>query len=234
MMTATVGPGAQDILIVEPEPTLARFMQNYLQKFGFTTATCARGDDAVTHIHQQGPRLVILSTRLPGLNGMEVCRRVRETYDGAILMLTTLPCLATEVQGLELGADDIVGKPVVPRALLARVRSLLRRVDRTSTEHVRRIGPLQVNQRLRTVQVGGEPVRLTITELEVLWLLCKSPGEVVTRHQLYSLVLGIKYDGLDRGMDVHISRLRSKLDKYDLGALAIRSVRGEGYVLAQQ
>lgn len=237
MMAATVtAPAvefAEDILIVEPEPKLARFLQSYLQQHGFSTATCARGEDAIIRIFQQMPRLIILNVMLPGLDGMEVCRRVRETYDGAILMLTEGPCTATEVQGLELGADDIVGKPVVPVALLARIRSLLRRVSRVPAEHACRIGPLQINRRSRTVHVSGVCVRLTTTELDVLWLLCKTPGQVVTRYQLYRRVLGVEYDGLDRGMDVHMSRIRSKLDKSDLAPLTIRSVRGEGYVLAE-
>ena len=226
------------ILIVEDDQKLSGLLTSYLIEHGFRAASEGRGDRAVERILNEAPDIVILDLMLPGLDGTDVCRMVRDRFDGGILMLTAKRSDVDEVLGLELGADDYVAKPVYPRTLLARIRSVLRRTRRASVDALPvntlqlTIGALKVAYTPRTVTIGEAAVHLTSTEFEVLWVLAKRAGEAVDRIELYREGLHSEYDGLDRGLDVHISRLRHKLVAAGLEASAIRAVRGVGYVLA--
>ncbi len=221
------------LLIVEDDEALAQLLSEYLGKNGFDCDVIHRGDTAVDRILATMPELVVLDLMLPGLEGVEVCRQVRDRYRGAILMLTARKDTVDEVVGLEIGADDYVTKPVYPRVLLARIRSLLRRLEPRPNElTTRRVaGPLSLDRGRREARLGEQPIRLTGIEFDLLWMLAETPGEVISRERLYGEVLGTEWDGLDRGVDIHVSRVRQKLVALGLAAAAIKSVRGAGYLL---
>jgi two-component system, OmpR family, response regulator RstA len=223
------------VYIVEDDERLAALISEYLSENGFRTEIIGRGDTAIERIEASPPQLVILDLMLPGCDGLEVCKAVRGEFRGGILMLTARKGDVDEILGLELGADDYVTKPVAPRVLLARMKTLLRRLEPRGDESppaLRTIGPLSLDRRLRDVSVRGERLLLTSIEFDILWILAGAPGEVFSREQLYREILGAAYDGLDRGMDIHLSRIRRKLERAGLEGSAIRSVRGEGYLLA--
>ena len=191
-------------------------------------------------IIEMQPDLVILDLMLPGMNGLDVCRQVRDAYVGAILMLTASQSEADHVAGLELGADDFVTKPIEPRVLLARVRTQLRRLQIgraplvCASDGVFDVGPLRVNVLSRSVQVDGNRVSLTSMEFDILAILAKEAGTVVKRDDLYTRVIGTEYDGIDRGLDVHVSRIRRKLQNARFDTTRLKSVRSVGYLLAIQ
>ena len=226
------------LLLVEDDDKLAALLLEYLGLHGFDLERVASGDAGIVRIPEMQPDLVILDLMLPGVNGLEVCRRVRHRYRGAILMLTASQSDADHVAGLEIGADDFVTKPIEPRILLARIRAQLRRLSggRGSTEQsvdgVLRIGQLLVDIGSRDVSVAERPVALTTMEFDVLAMLARQAGTVVGRADLYANVLGIEYDGLDRGIDVHISRIRRKLQRSGFDTSRLKAVRGVGYLLA--
>ena len=225
------------ILIVEDDARLAALLQEYLASNGFDVDVESRGDRAVERIRKEAPAVVVLDLMLPGCSGFEVCRLARQTYDKGLLILTASKAEVDHAVGLEIGADDFVVKPVEPRILLARIRSLLRR-----TRHVMAsvapsditVGALNVSRFAREARVGACVLPLTPIEFDVLWLLARRAGEIVTRDELYQQVRGVPFDGLDRGMDVHVSRLRHKLLAGGLETTALKSVRGMGYLLVKR
>jgi DNA-binding response OmpR family regulator len=228
---------ANRVLIVEDDDQLAELLVEYLGQHGFDLARESTGDAGAERIVEMQPDLVVLDLMLPGLGGLDVCRQVRDRYGGAILMLTASQSEADHVAGLELGADDFVTKPIEPRVLLARIRAQLRRTGarRAANEDettVIDVGPLQVDIASRRVSVEGRAVPLTTMEFDVLLLLAREAGTVVARDLLYEKVAGTHYDGLDRGMDVHVSRLRRKLQQAGFDSSRLKSVRGVGYLLA--
>lgn len=226
------------LLIIEDDDQLAKLLVEYLRPHGFALSRVATGDEGVARILETRPDLVVLDLMLPGLNGLDVCREVRSRYQGAILMLTASQSDTDHVAGLELGADDFVTKPIEPRVLLARIRTLLRRLrgegapDRSDANGILLVGPLRIDTRAREVHVEEQPVPLTGTEFDVLLMLAVHAGSVVEREALYEEVLGTRYDGIDRGMDVHVSRIRRKLQELGFDPTRLKSVRGVGYMLA--
>jgi DNA-binding response OmpR family regulator len=226
------------LLIVEDDDELAKLLVEYLGQHGFELSRVASGLDGIEKILDSKPDLVILDLMLPGIDGLDVCRQVRESYSGAILMLTASQSEADHVAGLELGADDFVTKPIEPRVLLARIRTQLRRLRvGRATKHenssgILTVGPLQVDISSRDVHVEGKLVPLTTMEFDVLLMLAKDAGNVVKREDLYTDVMGTTFDGIDRGMDVHISRIRRKLQHSGFDPSRLKSVRGAGYLLA--
>lgn len=228
------------LLIVEDDDQLAELLIEYLGQQGFELSRVASGDVAAEKILKTRPDLVILDLMLPGANGLDVCREVRDSYSGSILMLTASQSEADHVAGLELGADDFVNKPIEPRVLLARIRAQLRRLnggwDSKSDDEggILRVGSLQVDIASRDVSVEGELVPLTTMEFDVLLRLALEAGSVVKRDDLYAQVMGIEYDGIDRGMDVHVSRIRRKLQRAGFDSSRLKSVRGVGYLLASR
>lgn len=228
------------LLIVEDDEQLAELLLEYLGRQGFELSRLASGDVAAETILKTKPDLVILDLMLPGANGLDVCREVRDSYSGSILMLTASQSEADHVAGLELGADDFVNKPIEPRVLLARIRAQLRRLnggwDSKSDDDggILRVGSLQVDIASRDVSVEGELVPLTTMEFDVLLRLALEAGSVVKRDDLYAQVMGIEYDGIDRGMDVHVSRIRRKLQRAGFDSSRLKSVRGVGYLLASR
>ena len=228
------------LLLVEDDEALADLMQEYLSMNLFEISRVASGEAGVEAIFETQPHLVILDLMLPGMNGLDVCRQVRDAYSGAILMLTASQSEADHVAGLELGADDFVTKPIEPRVLLARIRTQLRRlrIDRaprnSAQNEVLDIGPLQVDLASRSAHIDGKEVALTTTEFDILAMLVKNAGSVVKRSELYTRVLGTEYNGIDRGLDVHVSRIRRKVQRAGFDTSRLKSVRAVGYLLAKR
>jgi DNA-binding response OmpR family regulator len=222
------------ILIVEDDEELAGLLEEFLIGHGFSIVSERRGDRAVERIMAERPALVLLDVMLPGMSGFDVCRSLRPQYTGGILMLTASKAEVDQAVGLELGADDYVVKPFEPR----RIRSLLRRLDgsviATAMPRDVTLGNLAVSSQSREARVDGNLVILTAAEFDVLWLLARRAGEVISREELYQQIRGIPYDGLDRGMDVHVSRLRHKLEAGGYDAAALKSIRGMGYLLVKR
>jgi len=226
----------QSILIVEDDQRLADLLTEYLTSSGFRVGHVARGDIASARILSDLPDLVVLDLMLPGLNGVGVLQAIRPRYTGPVLMLTAQRDDIEQVGGLEAGADDYVVKPCKPRVLLARIRALLRRAGEGAeragpSDDALQLGLLTVDRGRREVRVDGTAVQLTSSEFEVAWSLASRCGSVVSREQLFLEVRGVSYDGLDRTIDVHVSRLRRKLTRAGLEEPRIVGVRGEGYQL---
>ena len=225
------------VLIVEDDLRLAALLVDYLASHGFDVTLERDGEAAIDAILSSEPDVVVLDLMLPRATGFEVCRRVREPFRGAILMLTASKTESDHVTGLDLGADDFVTKPIDPRILLARVRSLVRRVgrdkDRQGPRNRIALGALVIDRELRLVKVGGVPIELTGAEFGILWLLIDNAGYPVSREAMHTKALGTRWIALDRGLDAHVSRRRRKLQSVGFNEAAIQSVRGEGYRLVR-
>ncbi|MCK5813189.1 MAG: response regulator [Cocleimonas sp.] len=222
------------ILLVEDDRKLSAVICEYLQQQGLSMETEYRGDTAIERILTLQPDLVILDLMLPGLDGLEVCRQVRHSYTQPILMLTAKDEDFDQVVGLELGADDYVIKPVQPRVLLARIRTLLRRAtpaisieQHSSLLHFDR---LEIDNEAREVRLDQHLVELTTQEYEMLYLLARHAGKVLNRNAIFEALSGIEYDGLDRSVDIRISRLRKLLELNPAKPTGIKTVRGQGYL----
>jgi DNA-binding response OmpR family regulator len=225
----------QHILLVEDDKRLIQLIRDYLEKQGFKVTTTERGDTAIPLITRALPDLVILDLMLPGKDGMTVCREVRHLYNGPILMLTAREEDTDQVAGLEMGADDYVKKPVEPRVLLARIRALLRRFSPhaspvTEDEATLTFGKLEICRTSRRVNLDGSPVELTSGEFDLLFLLAESAGTTQERAPLFRILRGREYDGLDRSVDVSVSRLRKKLGDSSSKPYRIKTVWGQGYL----
>jgi len=221
------------ILLVEDDAPLASMVAEFLAPYGFDVSIEGRGDAAVDRIARQNPDAVVLDVNLPGLDGFSICRSVRPRYRGAIIMLTARGEEVDEVLGLEAGADDYMAKPVRPRALLTRLRIHLRRAtpeEQASPPIV--IGSLVVDAARRNAELHDTPLDLTTAEFDLLYLLAQHPGKTLGRNDIYLEIHGMKYDGLDRSIDLRISRLRKKLGDDPAKPQRIKSVRGVGYMLS--
>jgi DNA-binding response OmpR family regulator len=232
--TASSTEGSR-ILLVEDDAPLAALISDYLGQHGFQVEIESRGDMAPRRIVERRPDLVILDVMLPGTNGMDICRQVRPHFANPILMLTARADDFDQVVGLELGADDYVKKPVQPRVLLARVRALLRRTEALASSDPDEpvelaFGALQVSRASRRVVLDNVPVELTTAQFELLWLMARNAGKILSRETLFSSLRGTDYDGLDRSIDIAMSRLRQKLGDSGNPPARIKTVRGQGYL----
>jgi two-component system, OmpR family, alkaline phosphatase synthesis response regulator PhoP len=219
--------GAQTILVVEDEQAIASFVAAYLKKDGFGVRMTGSGREALSLIASEAPALVVLDLMLPDLDGMEVCRRIRQTSTLPVLMLTARDDDLDKIAGLEVGADDYLTKPFNPRELVARVRAILRRSgDRTRPEAgVLRHGEVLLDAGRRECHVGESEIRLAPKEFDLLWELLDHRGFVLTRDQLLERVWGYTFAGDTRTVDVHVRQLRRKLGD----ASPIVTVWGIGY-----
>ncbi|MGE0451178.1 MAG: response regulator transcription factor [Vicinamibacterales bacterium] len=202
------------ILVVEDDPDIADLIRRYLQKAGFEVDVRPSGRDALTAIATSPPDLLVLDLMLPHMNGLEICRAVRQTEKTAMIPIIMVTARAEEserIAGLELGADDYLAKPFSPGELVARVRALLRRSARGSATSAVTYGPLVVDATQHTVTSGGAPVTLTAKEFLLLQYLLQNRGRVLSRDLLLTDVWGYKYTGGTRTVDVHVRRLREKL-----------------------
>lgn len=228
-------------MLVEDDTMLCGLIRDFLGKHGYRVSTVENGLEAVERIITEQPDLVILDVMLPGLSGMEVCKQIRTSYQGMILMQTALDDDIDQMMGLELGADDYVVKQVQPRLLLSRIKALLRRATdgqnlpaEPSNSNINlsvNQGKLEVNFVHRTVSINNSPVALSTAEYELLLMLAQSPGVAVNRDDIIRKLKGYEYDGLDRSIDRRISRLRKKLKDDPQAPSLIKTVRGIGYQL---
>lgn len=227
------------ILLVEDDERLAELTAEYLRKNDFEVAIEGHGDHAEARILAEKPDLVMLDVMLPGKDGFEVCRAVRPHYAGVILMLTARDEDFDQILGLELGADDYIAKPVQPRLLLARIKALLRRAPVTgssvsaSDDDALAFGQFRISQATRTAHLGTETIDLTTAEFDLLWLLARHAGNILSRDDLLLQLRGIGFDGLDRSIDARISRLRKKLGDDPDNPTRIKTVRGKGYLFSR-
>jgi DNA-binding response OmpR family regulator len=228
-------PDSIRILLIEDDVPLASLISEYLRGHDFQVEVELRGDRGAQRIVRERPDLVILDVLLPGLNGMDVCRQVREQFAGLILMLTARDDDIDQIIGLELGADDYVKKPVEPRLLLARIRALLRRADQPASSDSKRLtfGAFSIDEAARRVTLNGASVDLTTLEFDLLWTLASAAGTVLTREVIFANLRGIEYDGLDRSIDLCISRLRAKLNDSTNPPTKIKTVRSKGYLFVR-
>ncbi|MEZ9231352.1 winged helix-turn-helix domain-containing protein [Vibrio amylolyticus] len=223
-----------NLVLVEDDLELAELIRDFLQNYEFTIEIVTDGITAVNIILSTQPDLVVLDVMLPGQSGMDVCRAIRPSYHGMILMQTALDDDIDQMMGLELGADDYIVKKVKPRLLLSRIRALLRRQERNSAEgnkDILRLGPLLINLQHRTVSLNQAFIKLTTSEFELLYLLARHVGNVVSRDDIAQHIRGFEYDGLDRSIDRRISRLRRSLHDDPNEPELIKTVRGVGYQL---
>jgi len=226
---------AIDILLVEDDLRLADLTAEYFEQNGLTVATESRGDRAIAKFRETSPRVVLLDLMLPGMDGLEVCRELRQQYDGPILIFTAKDSDIDQVIGLEAGADDYVAKPCDPMVLLARTRALLRRIDKQAAagDHASDIvlGGLRVSIASQQVWLDGEPIELTTQEFELLSLLARQAGHVLSRKEIFRATRGIEYDGMDRSIDGRVSKLRKKLGDSATHPTRIKTVWAKGYLL---
>jgi two-component system response regulator RstA len=231
-----VNASSVDILLIEDDIRLAELTATYLEQNGLRVASEPRGDRALERFARERPRLVLLDLLLPGKDGLSICRELRRAYEVPILILTAKDTDIDHVIGLEAGADDYVMKPVDPMVLLARVRALLRRAEKSGGPVNERkpdlmLGALRISETSREVWLGGNPVPLTTQEFELLSLLAHRAGELVSRDEVFRSMRGIDYDGLDRSIDGRVSKLRRKLGDDAAAPTRIKTVWGKGYLL---
>jgi two-component system alkaline phosphatase synthesis response regulator PhoP len=230
------GVGATRVLVVDDEANLVELVQGYLERDGYDVLTAGDGPTALALTRDERPDLIVLDLMLPGIDGLEVCRRVRQFSDAYILMLTARAEEVDKIVGLSVGADDYLTKPFSPRELVARVQAMLRR-PRSSTAEPdppapRHLGDLIIDTARFEVRKRGEPVSLTARELSLLATLAAHPGHVFTRAQLLEKVWGSElYD--DHVVDVNIGNLRRKLEDDPARPRWVQTVRGVGYRLAE-
>ncbi|HVA30305.1 MAG TPA: response regulator transcription factor [Gaiellaceae bacterium] len=226
-MVGTAATGGV-LLLVEDDDSIGRLVKAYLeQQDGWRVVWLRSGEEAVGELRRHAVRLVILDIGLPGIDGFEVCRRMRAHSKVPIVMLTARDEEPDRVAGLELGADDYVSKPFSPRELAARIKAILRRVEYRDDAEVLSANEIILRRDSRDVTVSGSLIELTGKEFDLLACFLEHPGIVLSREKLLDLVWGMTYPGGTRTVDVHVAQLRRKLGEPD----TIRTVRGAGYKL---
>lgn len=222
------------VLVVEDEQSFSDVLGYMLRKEGFEVALAATGPDGLAEFDRSGADVVLLDLMLPGLSGLEVCRQLRQRSDVPVIMLTAKDAEVDKVVGLEIGADDYVTKPFSGRELVARIRAVLRRRGAEPDEPspgVLEAGPVRMDVDRHVVTVSGAPVALPLKEFELLEVLMRNAGRVLTRGQLIDRVWGSDYFGDTKTLDVHIKRIRVRIADDAAGPRLLQTVRGLGYRL---
>ena len=222
------------VLVVDDEPKIAQLARDYLEHAGFTVLLAGDGLSAVQATNARNPDLVVLDLGLPGIDGLEVMKRIRAAGSTPIVVLTARDTELDKLLGLELGADDYVTKPFSPRELVARVRAVLRRAERTTAPRDRvTVGDLVLDiPRLRTM-VGGRSIDLTPTEFSIVATMARDPGRVFTRSQLLDAVHGVAFEAYERAIDAHVKNIRRKLEPDPARPRYLVTVYGVGYRIAE-
>ncbi len=216
------------VLLIEDEAEIAELLRLYLEREGFRLVHAATGEDGLQRMEERQPRVVLLDLGLPGMDGTEVCKRIRAGSDVPVIMLTARDSEVDKIVGLEIGADDYVTKPFSPRELVARVKAVLRRIDeRPDTPRTIEVEGFAIDSgRREVVAPAGARVRPTAREFDLLWYLAEHRGLVLSRGQILEAVWGYDYFGETRTVDVHVRQLRKKID-----GIPIETVWGVGYRL---
>jgi len=225
------------ILVIDDDTELCSLVSEYLEPEGFQIETAFDGARGLERALSGDHLLVVLDVMLPGLNGFDVLRRLRETSHIPVLLLTARGEAVDRIVGLEIGADDYLPKPFNPRELVARIRAILRRTqsgDKASEPipEVVRVGDIELDPATRTVLQNGKALDLTSVEFNLLHVLLREAGRVVTREHLVDEVLSRKFSPFDRSIDMHVSKVRKKLGDSESGPDHIKTVRGVGYIFA--
>jgi len=213
------------VRLIEDEEAIAALVRAYLERDGYKVVWARSGGDGLAELPRHAVRMIVLDIGLPDMDGFEVCRQVRSRSSVPILMLTARDDEIDRVAGLEVGADDYVGKPFSPRELVARIKAILRRTDGEGPQERLVLGDVELNSAAREVRVAGRSVDLRAKEFDLLAFLMENRGVVVSRDTLLDRVWGMEYAGGSRTVDVHVAQLRSKLGRPSL----IRTIRGAGY-----
>jgi two-component system, OmpR family, response regulator ResD len=223
--------GSGKVLVVEDEPMVAEVVGRYLRRDGYEVLTAGDGAAALDAVDRHSPDLIVLDVMLPGIDGIEVCRRVRARAQTPIIMLTARGEEIDRLLGLELGADDYITKPFSPRELVARVKAVLRRSAPASSigDDSMRFSDLRINARTRRVEDGRGPIGLTAREFDLLHFLARHAGQVFSRDQLMDNVWDFDFAGDAATVTVHIRRLRSKLEFDPSRPRHVKTVWGVGY-----
>ena len=220
----------QTILVVDDEAGIVKLVRDYLERAGFDVLAARDGETALTLARVERPDLIVLDLMLPGVDGLDVCRRLRRESGVPIIMLTARVEEADRIVGLELGADDYVTKPFSPGELVARVRATLRRASgEVGPSTMLRAGDVELDTASRTATVAGQPVDLTSTEFQLLATLVRQPGRIFSREQLLAAIHGVAFDGYDRSVDSHVKNLRRKIEPDPRRPSYIQTVYGVGY-----
>jgi DNA-binding response OmpR family regulator len=223
-------------LLIDDDVRLGALLTEYLGKHEIDVTTARDGPRGLAALHKHRPDLVLLDLMMPGMDGLEVCRKIRANAEWSglpVIMLTAKGEDVDKVVGLEVGADDYLAKPFNPRELLARIRALLRRAGPTPTPPRLRVGRLELDFAAREVTVGGKRRVLTHHEFELLATLARASGRVLSREQILEALKGGS-EPFDRSIDVHVAKLRAKLEPDPKGPRYIKTVRGVGYMLARE
>lgn len=224
------------IVLVEDDDELATLTSDFFKNFEFTCTVVSHGKEAIQTILELQPEVVLLDLMLPDIDGIQVFQTIKGQFSGKVVMLTARGETTDQVMGLEIGADDYISKPIEPRLLLAKVRALLRREEKVveipnlnnKDELVK--GNFTINTHKREVQYNGALLELTTLEYELLVLLIKNSGQIVSRDTIYEALWGHDYDGQNRQVDIYISYIRSKIEQNGGEPNLIKTVRSKGYI----
>jgi two-component system, OmpR family, alkaline phosphatase synthesis response regulator PhoP len=223
------------ILVVDDEPKIVQLARDYLEHAGFAVIVASDGSTALHAARSSKPDLIVLDLGLPQIDGLDVTRSIRKDSDVPIIMLTARSEESDKLIGLELGADDYVTKPFSPKELVARVRTVLRRADRsTSPDEIIRVADLTLDVPRLRLTVGDHPIELTPTEFQLLTTLARQPGRIFTRGQLLDAVHGIAFESYERAIDAHIKNIRRKIEPNPREPRYILTVYGMGYKFADE
>ncbi len=218
------------VLVVEDEESYSEALAFLLRKEGYDVAIAETGPDAITEFERTGADIVLLDLMLPGMPGTEVCRHIRLTSNVPVIMVSAKGDEVDKIVGLELGADDYVTKPYSPRELLARIRAVLRRgIEPELVSSVLEAGPVRMDVDRHIVTVNGSTQKLPLKEFELLEYFLRNPGRVLTRGQLIDRIWGANYVGDTKTLDVHVKRLRAKVEDDPSNPVRIVTIRGLGY-----
>ena len=217
------------ILIVDDNEQILKILTKYVQSEGWSSITAKTGEEALRLFDSTNPSIVLLDIMLPGIDGLEVCKRIRCFSDVPILMITARDEDADRILGLDIGADDYIVKPFSPGEVMARIRATFRRMNTQSKNETLTAGELTINLNTSSVLINGQLVPLTRRETELLYTLAQTPGRVFTRENLLNLVWGYDFFGNSRAVDSHIKRLRQKLDAFEHPSFSVTTVWGTGY-----
>ena len=217
------------ILVVDDNEQIVDILSQYLKKEGWPMLAAKTGEEALSLFDAAEPSLILLDIMLPGMDGLEVCRRIRRMSSVPILMITARDEDADRILGLDIGADDYIVKPFSPGEVMARIRAVLRRIPAAEEKETLLIGELSIHLPSLSVTLSGYKLNLTRREVELLYTLASAPGRVFTRDNLLTMVWGYEFVGNYRAVDSHIKRLRAKLDAYPHESFSIATVWGAGY-----
>jgi two-component system alkaline phosphatase synthesis response regulator PhoP len=221
------------ILIIEDEQALARVLQSYLERDGYSILVANRGDTGFDLSMTKKVDLILLDLNLPGMDGLDIAAEVVKQKDIPIIMVTARVEEVDKLKGLDIGADDYITKPFSPREVVARIKSVLRRVNKGKGETVKlSSAKLEIDEIAHSVHKADQIVDLTPSEFEILLLLARNPGRVFTRLQLLDAMQGQAYEGYERTVDAHIKNLRAKIEEHPRNPVIIKTVFGVGYKLA--